>query len=51
MALGAGFPEAGSKNDSAIHWDMINDMTECGKVTADGITIYEKGCFKDELLK
>lgn len=30
---------------------MINDMTECGKVTADGITIYEKGCFKDELLK
>ena len=51
MALGAGFPEAGSKNDSAIHWDMINDMTECGKVTADGITIYEKGHFKDELLK
>ena len=50
MALGAGFPEAGSKNDSAIHWDMINDMTECGKVIADGIVIYENGHFKDELL-
>lgn len=50
MALGAGFPEAGSKNDSAIHWDMINDMTRCGKVIADGIVIYENGKFKDELL-
>ena len=50
MALGAGFPEAGSKNESAIHWDMINDMTECGKVTADGIVIYKNGRFKEELL-
>ena len=50
MALGAGFPEAGSKNDSAIHWDMINDMTACGKVIADGTVIYENGKFKDELL-
>ncbi|GFI60928.1 aminopeptidase 2 [Clostridiales bacterium] len=46
MALGAGFPEAGSKNDSAIHWDMINDMTKCGKVIADGKVIYENGKFK-----
>lgn len=50
MALGAGFPEAGSKNESAIHWDMINDMTACGEVFADGLKIYEKGHFKDELL-
>lgn len=50
MALGAGFPEAGSKNESAIHWDMINDMTICGEVIADGVKIYEKGHFKDELL-
>ncbi|RPJ05150.1 MAG: aminopeptidase, partial [Deltaproteobacteria bacterium] len=26
MALGAGYPETGSKNKSAIHWDMICDM-------------------------
>ena len=50
MALGAGFPEAGGKNDSAIHWDMINDMTKCGRVLADGVVIYENGRFKDELL-
>lgn len=50
MALGAGFPESGSKNDSAIHWDMINDMTACGKVIADGVVIYEYGHFIDELL-
>lgn len=50
MALGAGFPEAGGKNDSAIHWDMINDMTECGEVKADGRVIYKNGHFLDELL-
>ena len=26
MALGAGYPETGSKNHSAIHWDMICDL-------------------------
>ncbi|MCL5429683.1 MAG: aminopeptidase [Chloroflexi bacterium] len=26
MALGAGYPETGSKNNSAIHWDMICDL-------------------------
>ena len=26
MALGAGYPETGSKNKSAIHWDMICDL-------------------------
>jgi aminopeptidase len=26
MALGAGYPETGSQNESAIHWDMICDM-------------------------
>ena len=29
---------------------MINDMTKCGRVLADGVVIYENGRFKDELL-
>ena len=36
MALGASYPETGGKNESAIHWDMICDMRQGGKVTVDG---------------
>jgi aminopeptidase len=47
LALGAGFPELGSKNHSAIHWDILKDMTHPGsKIIADGKTIYEEGQWK-----
>lgn len=36
IALGAGYPETGSKNESAIHWDMICDLRDGGRVTVDG---------------
>jgi len=29
--LGAGYPETGSKNESAIHWDMICDLRRMAK--------------------
>jgi aminopeptidase len=45
LALGNGFPEAGSKNNSAIHWDMICDMRAGGVIRADGEVIYESGKF------
>ena len=51
MAIGDGFQEAGGKNTSAIHWDMINDMTKEGKIYADGELFYEKGHFLPEVLK
>ena len=44
MAVGAGYPETGSRNRSAIHWDMIKDMKE-GRVYADGKLVYEGGRF------
>lgn len=46
LALGRGYPETGSKNESAIHWDMICDMRDGGQVYADGELIYESGEFK-----
>jgi aminopeptidase len=46
LALGAGFPEAGSKNMSAIHWDMICDMRDGGQIFADDELFYESGEFK-----
>ena len=45
LALGAGYPETGSANKSAIHWDMIKDM-KAGRVYADGKLVYENSRFK-----
>lgn len=45
MALGAGYPETGSTNESAIHWDMICDMRQGGEVTVDGQLFYRNGQF------
>ncbi len=45
MAIGSAFPETGSKNQSAIHWDMIKDMKKNAEIIADGQTIYKNGKF------
>jgi len=46
-ALGLGFGETGSKNKSAIHWDILKDMKLPGsKILADGKIIYEEGKWK-----
>lgn len=45
MALGAGYPETGSKNKSAIHWDMICDMRTDSEILVDGELFYKDGQF------
>ncbi|HEU0292604.1 MAG TPA: aminopeptidase [Anaerolineales bacterium] len=45
MALGAGYPETGSKNKSSIHWDMICDMRTDSEITVDGELFYKNGHF------
>jgi aminopeptidase len=45
LALGAGYPESGSTNVSAIHWDILKDMKDGGRVYADGELFYENGKF------
>jgi aminopeptidase len=46
MALGQGYGKTGSKNKSAIHWDMITNMTDGGQIIVDGELFYESGEFK-----
>ena len=36
VALGAGYPDTGSSNRSAIHWDLISDLRQGGRIEADG---------------
>ena len=45
LALGHGYLETGSKNKSAIHWDLLADMND-GRITIDGELFYEAGQFK-----
>jgi aminopeptidase len=45
MALGRGYPETGSRNESAIHWDMICDMRQGGEIAVDGDLLYRDGRF------
>jgi aminopeptidase len=46
MALGTGYPETGSENRSAIHWDMICDLRQGGEVWVDGVLFAKDGQFK-----
>ncbi|MCS7062356.1 MAG: aminopeptidase [Anaerolineae bacterium] len=43
-AVGAGYPDTGAQNKSAVHWDLITDMT-AATMTADGIVFYKDGQF------
>jgi aminopeptidase len=45
IALGAGYPETGSRNQSAIHWDMICDMRVDSTITVDDVLVYQDGDF------
>jgi aminopeptidase len=45
MALGAGYPETGSHNKSAIHWDMICDLRTDSEITVDDELFYKNGKF------
>jgi aminopeptidase len=45
VAIGKGYPETGSKNDSAVHWDMICDMRNDSEMHVDGELFYKNGAF------
>jgi len=45
MAVGHGYPESLSENESAIHWDMICDLRNGGEITVDGELFYKDGAF------
>jgi aminopeptidase len=45
MAVGAGYPETGSQNKSALHWDFICDMRDGSEILIDGELFYRNGKF------
>ena len=45
VAVGAGYPETGSRNQSAVHWDFICDMRHESEILVDGELFYRNGQF------
>ncbi len=45
LAVGRSYEEAGGKNDSAIHWDMIKDLRRGGMLYIDDRLIQKNGRF------
>ncbi len=45
LAVGRSYEDAGGKNISAIHWDMIKDLRKNGAIYLDGKAIQKNGQF------
>ncbi|HET8909922.1 MAG TPA: aminopeptidase [Ktedonobacteraceae bacterium] len=45
MAVGAGFSEAGGKNESGVHWDMVCDLRQGSEIRVDGELFCKNGEF------
>jgi aminopeptidase len=45
MAIGQSYPESGGVNDSAVHWDMVCDLRQGGRITVDGEDLQVDGTF------
>ena len=45
LALGRSYPETGGTNESAVHWDLICDLREGGRLLADGEVVQQDGRF------
>jgi aminopeptidase len=43
IAVGASYPKVGGTNQSALHWDLIKDLREGGRIELDGETVQENG--------
>jgi aminopeptidase len=43
LALGRSFPNLGGRNESRIHWDIVKDIREGGRIEADGKVVQENG--------
>ena len=46
LALGRSYPETGGTNQSGVHWDLICDLRQNGRLTADGEPLLENGAFR-----
>ena len=46
IALGNGLPEIGGTNVSQIHWDIVKDLRNGGRIELDGEVVQEDGAWR-----
>ena len=46
LALGNGLPEIGGTNHSQIHWDIVKDLRNGGRILLDGEQVQENGVWQ-----
>jgi aminopeptidase len=46
LAIGTGFPQIGGRNKSAIHWDIVKDLRNGGRIELDGEVVQEDGAWR-----
>jgi len=42
LAFGMAYKECGAPNDSALHWDIVKDLSKDGKIYLDGKLVFNK---------
>jgi aminopeptidase len=45
LAVGHGFPQIGGLNTSGVHWDMVKDLRNGGRIELDGKVVQENGAW------
>lgn len=46
LALGKGITEVGGTNESAIHWDIVKDLRDGGRLELDGVVVQQDGVWR-----
>ena len=45
LAVGASYPKVGGMNTSGVHWDMVKDLRNGGRIELDGKVVQEDGAW------
>ena len=46
LALGNSYTDLGGTNESSIHWDIVKDLRDGGRIELDGVTVQENGAWR-----
>jgi aminopeptidase len=46
LAIGAGFPNLGGTNESAVHWDIVKELRNGGEIWLDGELVQKNGAWQ-----
>ena len=45
LALGQSYTSIGGQNESSIHWDIVKDLRDGGRIELDGVVVQQNGAW------